>query len=144
MQQFKFVYFHHPPTILSTMSALTPYYYPAAPQPIVSTSSAPMPSQARYVTQIHPLNQLLSSGSLIIVTCNEQLTIGSTQVRIKRFIEFQGHCAIFQVAQAELPGFKVLVVPVYWVGMGRQMKRKFNRYKVQWEREMDQRGWSIR
>src|SRR6266487_4284028 len=82
---------------------------------------------------------LITSGSHALVTHNEHSLSSLVQVRVTRFIEFQGRCAMFQVAQAGLQGFDQLVVPVYWVEMGKQLRRKYNRHQEQWFREVEQK-----
>ena len=120
------------------MSILTPYTHTTAPATLISTSWAPTLKRARYVTQITH-GDLITSGSHALVTRDEHSPSSLVQVRVTRFMEFQGRCAIFQVAQAGLQGFDRLVVPVYWVDMGRQLRRKYNRYQEQWNREVEQK-----
>src|SRR6266536_2564646 len=120
------------------MLALTPYTCKTAHATVISTSWAPTLKRARYVTQITH-GDLITSGSHALVTCNEQSLSSLVQVRVTQFMEFQGRCVIFQVAQAGLQGFDQLVIPVYWVDMGRQLRRKYNRYQEQWDREVEQK-----
>src|SRR6266487_2471539 len=120
------------------MLALTPYMHITAPVTLISTSWAPMLKRARYVTQITH-GDLITSGSHALVTHDEHSLSSLVQVRVTRFMEFQGRCAIFQVAQAGLQGFDQFIVPVYWVDMGKQLRRKYNHHQEQWDREVEQK-----